>query len=328
MTTLSRKVAILFFIFCLSAVAPALAQVKLKFAHTMSVNDTMQQGALKFAELVKAKTNGEVVIEVYPGGQLGNDSQIIESTRLGAIDICMTGNPFYTGMEQALNVLDLPYLFKDYDHAYAVLDGDIGKQIGKMLEKRSLKMLGFMEIGFRNISNSVRPVVKPEDMSGLKIRVTPNAAHVLALRLLGAVPTVMAFGEVYMALQSGAIDGQENPITLIYGQKFYEVQKYLSLTRHAYTCSDVTMNLNKFNSLKTAYQEALTEALLEAEKYHRQLNRSLEGKLLKEMIEAGLKVEENPDRAAFAAIVRNKTQEEYAGKHGWELIKQIQSLEK
>lgn len=307
---------------------PAADAMKLKLAHTMSVNDTMHQGTVKFAELVKEKTNGEITVEVFPTSQLGNDKAIIQGARMGSVDISMTGNPFYTGTEAALNVLDLPYLFKSFDHAYAVLDGPIGMQIGALLEKHGLKELGFMEIGFRNLTNNKRQVNKPADFEGIKVRVTPNPAHVQAFQLLGAVPTPMPFGEVYMALKTGAVDGQENPITLIHGQKFYEVQKYLSLTYHAYSTSHVTMNLKKFEGLGPAHQKALLDAMKEASAYHRQLNRNLEATLLKEMRAAGLQVEMEPDRAAIAEVVQQKTQEKYAEKFGWDLINKIKAAGK
>lgn len=306
--------------------APAAQAMKLKFGHTMSVNDTMHMGVLKFAELVKAKTNGEITVDVYPASQLGKDKAIIQSARMGSIDIAMTGNPFYTGTEASLNVLDLPYLFRDFDHVYKVLDGPIGQEIGAKMEKHGLKELGFMEIGFRNLTNNKRQVKGPADFKGIKVRVTPNPAHVQAFQLLDAVPTPMPFGEVYMALKTGAVDGQENPITLIYGQKFYEVQKYLSLTYHAYSTSHVTMNLKKYKKLSPAHQKALVEAMKEAAVYHRQLNRDLEAKLLKEMASKGLQIEMNPDRKAIAAVVQQKTQEKYAEKFGWDLINKIKAV--
>ena len=184
------------------------------------------------------------------------------------------------------------------------------------------------KIGFRNLTNNTRQVREPADFKGLKIRVTPNPAHVLAFQLLGAVPTPMPFGEVYMALKTGAVDGQENPITLIYGQKFYEVQKYLSLTYHAYSTSHVTMNLKEFESLSPDHQKALLDAMKEASAYHRQLNRKLEATLLKDMQDAGLQVEMEPDRAAIAAVVQQKTQEQYAAKFGWDLINKIKAAGK
>jgi len=311
----------------LLVISPAHAMT-LKLAHTMSVNDTMHQGTVKFAELVKQKTAGEIIVEVFPTSQLGNDKAIIQGARMGSIDISMTGNPFYTGTEAALNVLDLPYLFKDFDHVYAVLDGPVGARIGALLEKHGLKELGFMEIGFRNLTNNKRQTRKPADFEGIKVRVTPNPAHVQAFQLLGAVPTPMPFGEVYMALKTGAVDGQENPITLIHGQKFYEVQKYLSLTYHAYSTSHVTMNLKKFQGLSPAHQKALLDAMKEAAAFHRKLNRNLEADLLKEMQAAGIQVEAEPDRAAIAKVVQQKTQEKYAEKFGWDLINSIKAVGK
>jgi len=308
----------LFFILAGSAGAE-----QLKFAHTMSTSDTMHQACLKFPELVKQKTNGALEIAVFPTGQLGNDSQILQGVRMGSIDMTMTGNPFHTTFEPSLNVLDLPFLFRDFSHAYRVLDGDIGKEILSRLEKHGMKGLGFLEIGFRNLTNSKRPVKEPGDVNGLKIRVTPNPAHVAAWKLLGAIPTPMPFTEVYMALKTGTVDAQENPTTLIHGQKFYEVQKYMSITMHAYTVSEVSINLKKFQSFPTAHQKALIEALNEAAAYHRKLNRELEGGLLKEMEQKGLQVIAEPNREAFAGVVSKPVQEEYAGKFGWDTINKI-----
>jgi tripartite ATP-independent transporter DctP family solute receptor len=310
----------LFFILLLAFGAGA---EQVKFAHTMSTSDTMHTAVLKFAELVKAKTNGALEVAVFPSGQLGNDSQILQGARMGSIDISMTGNPFHTTFEPSLNVLDLPFLFKDFSHAYQVLDGEIGKEILSRLEKHGLKGLGFLEIGFRNLTNSKRPVKEPGDMNGLKIRVTPNPAHVAAFKLLGAIPTPMPFTEVYMALKTGTVDGQENPTTLIHGQKFYEVQKFMSVSMHAYTVSEVSMHLKKFQALPAPQQKALVEALAEAALFHRKLNRDLEGKLMKEMMGKGLQVVADPNREAFSKVVSKPVQEEYAAKFGWETINKI-----
>lgn len=322
MISINKKVLLILTLIFLASVINVYAE-KLKFAHTMSISDTMHQGVLKFAELVKAKSNGQLEIVVHPAGQLGNDSQILQSVRMGSLDIAMTGNPFHTTFEPSLNVLDLPFIFKDFSHAYRVLDGPIGKEILFRLEKHNIKGLGFMEIGFRNLTNSKRPVKEAADMKGMKIRVTPNPAHVAAFKLLGAIPTPMPFTEVYMALKTGAVDGQENPTTLIHGQKFYEVQKYMSITMHAYTVSEVSMNLKKFQSLPAGHQKVLLEALQEAAVYHRKLNRDLEGKLLKEMEEKGLHVIKDPNRDSFAQLVSKPVQEEYAAKFGWEIINKI-----
>ena len=322
----SPAVVVLFLAFML--IAPDISAKTLKFGHFASTTDTVHQATLKFAELVAQKTDGGLTVEVFPAGQLGKGKAIIQAARMGSIDIASTGNPYYTGVEPALNVLDLPYLFNGFDHVYKVLDGPIGKEIGALLEKHNLKELGFLEIGFRNITNNKHQIKSAADLKGLKIRVTPNPAHVQAFKLLDAIPTPMAFGEVYMALKTGAVDGQENPITLIHGSKFYEVQKYLSLTYHAYTTCHVTMNLRTFNALPESQQDALLEAMHEAAIFHRKLNRELETKLLDEMSSAGMQIERNPDRAGIARVVQQKTQEQYAEKYGWDLINKIKAIAK
>jgi TRAP-type transport system periplasmic protein len=297
---------------------------QLKLACTAPTTDPWYLALVKFAELVKTKTNGALEIAVFPSGQLGNDPQILQGVRMGSIDIGMTGNPFYTTFEPFLNVLDLPYLFRDSSHAYRVLDGEIGKEMLSHLEKHGMKGLGFLDLGFRNMTNSKRPVKEPEDVKGLKIRVTPNPAHVAAWKLLGALPTPMPFTEVYMALKNGTVDAQENPINLIHANKFFEVQKYLSLTRHAYTVAEVSINLKKFQSFSAPHQKVMVEALQEAvAQYGRKLNLDREESLLKEMERAGLQVITEPNREAFAKVVSKQVSEEYAVKFGWDTINKI-----
>jgi tripartite ATP-independent transporter DctP family solute receptor len=296
---------------------------QLKFAHTMSPTDTMHQAVLKFAELVKNKTGGALEIAVYPAGQLGNDPQILQAVRLESIDIVMTGIPWHASFAPFINVLDLPYLFRDYNHAYHVLDGEIGRELLKQLEPLGIKGLGTMELGFRNLTNSKRSVKEPKDVEGLKLRTTGNPYHIAAWKLLGTIPTPMPWPEVYMALKTGTVDGQENPLTVIHAAKLFEVQKYLSLTMHAYSVSGVDMNLKKFQSLTHSQQNILIESLYEAVVYHRSLNRSLEESMLKEMEQKGMTIIANPDKEAFAKIVRKAVQEEYAKQFGWETIEKI-----
>ncbi len=227
----------------------ASAQIVLRFAHTIATEDAMHLATVEFAKKVAQRTGNAVQIEVFSGGQLGNDTKILEAVKLGAIDLVMTGNPFFSSFAPEMNVLDLPYLFRDYEHAYKVVDGPIGAELLRAVERNGMKGIGSLEIGFRNVTNSKRPVRVPDDMKGLKIRTTPNPAHLLAFRLLGANPVPMAFTEVYLALKTGTVDGQENPITLIQAMKFYEVQKYLSLTQHAYTVANVVMNAKRYAGL-------------------------------------------------------------------------------
>lgn len=299
------------------------AQIKLRYAHTIGTEDSQHLAVVEFAKRVAEKTNGAVQVEIFPAGQLGNDSKVLEGIKLGTIDMGMTGNPFFSAFAPEMNVLDLPYLFRDYDHAYKVVDGPIGAEILRAVEKNGLKGLGTLEIGFRNLTNSKHPVKTPEDMKGLKIRTTPNPAHMQAFRLLGANPVPMPFTEVYLALKTGTVDGQENPITLIEAMKFYEAQKYISLTQHAYTVSNVVMNLQKYQELKPEYQKALHEALHEAVVWQRKLDRDIEGRALAKMKAAGLQVEEKPNVEAFRKIVADAVADDYVKKFGHDILDRI-----
>lgn len=297
--------------------------IKLRFAHTVSTEDTAHKAILEFVKAVKEKTAGRVEIEVFPSAQLGNDPKVLEGVRLGTIDMGTTGNPFFTSFAPELNLLDLPYLFRDYDHAYKVLDGAIGRQLLDGLEKHGLKGIGFLEIGFRNLTNNKRPVKTVDDVKGIKIRVVPNPAHVQAWKLLGAIPTPMPWPEVYLALKTGTVDAQENPVTIIHAAKLYEVQKYLSMTWHAYTAFDVVVNLKKYQGLPPDAQMALVDALRDAFVWQRKYNREVEGGYLKRMREAGMVIEEQPDREAFQKVVATTVTEDYVKKFGPELIGRV-----
>lgn len=327
MRSLTRKLAGLALggALLMGLVGTSAAQTKFRFAHTIGAEDSQHLAVVEFAKKVAQRTNNAIQIDVFPSGQLGNDPKILEGIQLGTIDMGMTGNPFYASFAPEMNVLDLPYLFRDYEHVYKVVDGPIGQEILRAVEKHGLKGLGTVEIGFRNLTNSKRPVKTPEDVKGLKIRTTPNPAHLQAFRLLGANPVPMPFTEVYLALRTGTVDGQENPITLIDAMKFYEVQKYMSLTHHAYTVSNVVMNLKKYQELKPEYQKALHEALHEAVVWQRNYDRETEGKALAKMKAAGLQVEEKPDLDAFQKIVADAVAEEYVKKFGRETLDKIRN---
>ena len=301
------------------------AQMKLRFAHTISPEDAMHLAIVEFSKKVAQKTNNAIQIDIYPSGQLGSDPKVLEGIKLGTIDMGMTGNPFFTSFAPELNVFDLPYLFRDFEHAYKVIDGPFGVELRQALEKNVMKPLGVLEIGFRNLTNNKRPVKVPEDVKGLKIRTTPNAAHLQAFRLLGANPAPMPVTEVYLALKTGAIDGQENPTAHIYAMKFHEVQKYMSLTYHAYTLTNVVMNLKNYQELKPEHQNALIEAMAEARDWDRRLNRQLEGEALAKIKAAGVQVEEKPDIEAFRKIVADATAEDYVKKFGRDILDKIRS---
>ncbi len=315
--------------FCIMAVvqvSPVQAETTLRFGHYSSTTDTPHLAALKFKELVEQGSNGEIKINVHPASELGDGKSSLQGVRMGTIDITMTGNPYFTSFAPEMNVLDLPFLFSSEEHVYKVLDGEVGKILSDGLSRHNMKALALWEIGFRNVTNNVRPVKAPADMKGLKLRTTPNPAHVKAFELLGANPTPMPFTELYVALQTGTVDGQENPVVHIYNSRLHEVQKFLSLTAHAYTAAPLVINLKKFNSLPAEYQDLLVSAAHEGAMYERKLNRDLAEESLAKIKESGVQVVENPDVDAFRKIVEVPTRKLYTDKFGTELLDKIDAL--
>lgn len=303
---------------------PALAQTtKLRFAHPHPEADSWHKAALLFAEQVKAKSQGRFEVQVFPNGALGSDAQTISAVRGGSLDICLTGNPFFTGLAPKLNVLDLPFLIQSRKHAAIVMDGPIGDGLRRELEGSNLKALATWEIGWRNLTNNRRPVATAADIKGLKIRTTPNPAHIKAFQLLGAVPTPMAFTELFTALETGAVDGQENPVTLILNAKFNEVQKHLSLTRHAFTTGPIVMNKAKFEALPAEIRQLLVAIAVECAGIQRQMNEDTEGSSLAALKKAGMQAVESPDRESFAKIVTAEVEKDFVGKYGGETLEAI-----
>ncbi|MGE8318706.1 MAG: TRAP transporter substrate-binding protein [Comamonas sp.] len=304
---------------------PALAQtVKLRMAHSGAESETQHLAALEFAKQVKARTNGAVEVQVYGSSTLGNDNTVIAGVRGGTIDLATSGTPYYTGMVGRMNVLDLPYMFDSTEHAYKVLDGAIGRGLLDELEGHGMKGLAYWEVGFRSLTNSRRAVRTPDDVKGLKIRTTPNPAHIKAFQILGATPTPMPLAEVFTALENKAVDGQENPVNIVRNNKLYEVQKYMSLTRHAYTAMPVVMNKKKFDGLKPEQQKALVDAALAAGTYQRELIKKSEASDLAFLRAQGMQVEENINAEPFRKLVAEPIKQQFAEKYGMQLVDAIQ----
>jgi len=184
--------------------------LSLKLGHAVAPVHPYHLGAVKFSELVAQRTGGKVKIDVYPSTQLGNERDMVEGLQLGTIDLVVTSTGPVGGFVPKMFVVDLPFLFRDRDHAYKVLDGPIGRDLLSALSAKSIRGLAFWENGFRQITNNLRPIEKPTDLKGVKIRTMENKVHLAAFRAFGASPTPMAWSEVYTALQQRTIDGQEN----------------------------------------------------------------------------------------------------------------------
>ena len=309
-------------LFAIGGSARAQATV-MRFGHPHPVSDSWQTAALQFAERVKAKSGGKLEIQIFPNGALGSDPQMISAVRGGTLDLTLTGNPFFTGMAPKLNVLDLPFLFSSRAHVAKVLDGAIGDGLRKDLEGSNLKALATWEVGWRNLTNSRRPVASAADIKGLKIRTTPNPAHVKAFQLLGAVPTPMPFTELFNALEQKTVDGQENPVTLILNAKFFEVQKHLSLTRHAFTSAPLVMNNDKFKALSPDLQAVLTSSAAEMAAAQRKMNEDAESSSLDALKKAGMQAVEKPDIESFSKIVTEEVRKEFVAKYGSDVLDAI-----
>ena len=219
---------------CTLLAIPGVSQAKItmKLGHISPVDHHYHTGSIMFRDLVSKMTKGEIDINVFPANQLGSNREVVEGAQLGTVDMALTSDVLLSSFEETMGVLNMPFLFRDVDHVGKVLDGKIGEMLSENLAKKGLVVLAYWEGGFRHITNSKRPINKPEDLAGLKIRTPSGYIFLDAFKAFGASPTPMAFGELYSALQLGTVDGQENPLSHVQSQKFYEVQKYLSLTRH------------------------------------------------------------------------------------------------
>jgi len=302
----------------------AMAETTLRFAHAAPETDLQQDLAKFFAEKVAERTNGEVKVDIFPHGQLGNDQQMITGVRSGIIDIEMSGLNNFEGLIPEVGGVLLPYIFTGRDHAYKVLDGEVGQSLEAKFPKFGMKALGFPENGFRNITNNRKPIRVPEDVKGLKIRTNDSTALNQMFAQLGANPQPLPVAELYTALETGVVDAQEHPITITHSFHYDEVQKYLSMTEHSYAMLVVVMNAKKFDSLTPEQQKIIEQTAADAVDYERQLSIKKEGKILSDLAERGMVINKDVDKAAFQKAVSG-TWDTYVKKFGDDMIKKIQA---
>ena len=255
----------------LAVPALGMAKITMKIGHGAPESTAVHAGWLHFKKLIEERSKGEFVIQLYGNQQLGGDRELTEATQLGNINGCSVSTANAAPFNPQLFVFDVPFLFKDNAEAYAVLDGPAGQAVLKSMEKCNLLGVGYMENGFRDLTNSRREITKPEDLNGIKLRTMENAIQMAMWRALGANPTPMAFGELFTALQQKTVDGQENPMELIYNNKFYEVQPYLTKTHHIYSPYIMMFSVEFWQGLKPEQQKLLMECVKEAVTYHREL---------------------------------------------------------
>jgi tripartite ATP-independent transporter DctP family solute receptor len=273
----------------------------------------LEQGAVKFAELVAAKSGGKLKVNVFPGGALGSDAANVSALQGGTIEIVVLNSGILASQVKDFEVFDLPFLFADGKEADAVVDGPLGQRLHAKLAEKNIVGLTYWELGFRDITNSRRPIAKVEDLAGLKLRVIPNAINVDWVKAVGANPTPLAFTELYAALEQKAVDGQENPVSVIAANKFNEVQKYLTLTHHQYNPQSMIFSKKVWDTLSAADRKTLQDAAVEAGRYERQVARDSAAGALDQLKKAGMQVNELP--AAEVAKLREKVKP-VVDKHG------------
>ena len=255
----------------------------------------MSRSMEKFKELTEEKSEGRIKVSTFPNGQLGSQTEMNEGTQNGTITASFSGVSYIAGnFEPNYNTLSLPFLItKDnLDKAFEMLDGEIGAELTKSLEKTGLTVLGYSNIGFRHLTNSVREIKRPEDLKGIKIRLQPNKVHIDTFKQLGASPVSLDFAEVYTGLQQKVIDAQENPFDIIATNNFSEVQDYLTLTGHFFDFAAIWFNKEYFDSLPEDLQKVLLEAGKEATVFHRKLYLEEEASYLNKLKEQGMQVYE------------------------------------
>ena len=227
-------------------------------------------GLVKMGELINEKTNGAVKLDVFGNSQLGGERDLIEGLQLGSVQVTCVSTAPLSGFTDMFLVFDLPFIFETTEQARAVMDSEVGEQILHSVDEQGLVGLAWFENGFRNVTNNVKPVTVPDDLKGIKIRTMENPIHMAAFKVMGADPTPMAMGDVFTALQQGTIDAEENPVPIVETNKFYEVQKYISMTGHLFSPAPVFIGKDYFESLPAEYQDAIKEAADEATPYQRE----------------------------------------------------------
>jgi tripartite ATP-independent transporter DctP family solute receptor len=277
--------------------AAAQAQISertLKFATQNPKGHPITNGMEKFAEIVTAKSGGKIKINLFPGGVLGGDAPNISALQGGTLEMVVMNAGILAQQVKDFEVFDFPFMFASPQEADQVVDGPFGRALLDKLDAKGIHGLAYWELGFRQITNSKRPITKVDDIAGLKLRVIPNAINVDWVGALGANATPLPFPELYAALEQKAVDGQENPVATIQGAKLFEVQKYLTLTNHQYNPQSVVISKKVWDTLPAEDRKVLQDAATESARYQREQSRAAAAGILESLKKSGMQVTELP----------------------------------
>lgn len=281
-------------------VRPALAgaKTKLKLSHQLGATHPSYQAAERMAAAIEERTGGELSIAIFPNSALGSPPETVKQAQMGAIDLVMFNPPNIEAQDKSAGVIQIPYQFDGYEHAHRVLGETARPWLDAFLQRNGLAWIANFEYGFRALSNSRRPVMTPDDVKGLKLRVPPELSIQATFEALGANTQTIAFGELYLALSSGTVDGQDNPISVDYANKFYEVQSHIATTRHVYTSFMLTGNPRSLDGLSDEHRAILTEEALKAGKEAQAEVQAGEEDMLAKMEAEGVQIT-RPDPGPF-----------------------------
>ncbi|MEY9834068.1 tripartite ATP-independent transporter DctP family solute receptor [Sinorhizobium fredii] len=314
----------------LSATSAEINEQTIRFASAGAEGSPLVIGQRKFAEIVKEKSGGKIDVKVFPAGMLGGDLQSVTALQGGLLQMSVMNAGLMASLAPDFAVLDLPFLFESTKEADAVMDGEVGKTFAKQLDDKNLVVLAYWELGFRNLTNSRRPVEKVDDIEGLKIRVVQSPIYLEMFQALGANAVPMPFPEVYTALETGTVDGQENPAPSILTAKLNEVQKYITLTRHTYNPMVLLFSKPLWEKLDQEEKDLLQAAATEAATFQRQLSRDADQKAVDALAASGMTVTKLPPEEI--ARFREKTKpvaDKFAASANPELVKALnETIEK
>lgn len=283
------------------AVLPLASQaqaIKLTLGHGAAVGNPRHEASVKFAEVLKARTSGRIEVQIAPSAQLGDDAAMVTALRTGALDLSANSQGAVANAVPEYAAYGMPFLFSSAAAAFKVLDGPLGKELADRSAEKGLVLLGTWDNGIRHMTNSKRPISKVEDLKGLKMRVPPDATLVDIMKAVGAEAQQVKFAELYVALQQGVVDGQENPLVNIHASKLYEVQKHLALTSHQFQMTPFLMSKRSWDRLSDADRKAVQDAAAEATALQRRLSQEADERLLADLKSKGVQVT-TPDKAAF-----------------------------
>jgi len=296
----------------------AAGPLELKLGHVGAPGSLFDISATEFARRMQERSGGAVTIAVFGSSQLGGDETLLQKLKLGTVDIALPSTIMSSIIDQ-FGLFEMPYLVRDREHMRRIEEAVVWPDLAPLAEAQGYRLLAVWENGFRHITNNRRPIVEPEDLAGIKLRTPRGVWRVKLFQSLGANPTPMAYSEVFMALQTGVMDGQENPFAQILSGRLHEVQKYLSLTGHVYTPAFVTVGVNRWNRLPAETRDLVEEVARDMQPFVYETARRLEAEYLAEMEASGIEVNE-ADRDRFLEASRPLYEEFAATVEGGEAL--------